>query len=94
MDDRVKAGDERRNDDQHHYRNHHAKPVKPPKRVSPSWREYGYKLTPGKPFVRYGIEQQAEIVRHWFLSVQGTAPAGDGSHSEYASLLPFGVGVT
>jgi hypothetical protein len=52
---------------------------------------YGYRLTPGKPFERYGIEQQAEIIRHWFLSVQGTAPAGDGSHDDYASLLPFGA---
>src|SRR6201996_1794275 len=25
---------------------------------------YAYVLTPGKPFDRYGIEQQAEIVRH------------------------------
>jgi hypothetical protein len=29
---------------------------------------YAYQLTPGKPFARYGIEQQAEIVRHRFLA--------------------------
>lgn len=29
---------------------------------------YAYRLVPGKPFSRYGIEQQAEIVRHRFLA--------------------------
>ena len=32
---------------------------------------YGYQLEPGKPFTRYGIEQQAEIVRHRFLAERG-----------------------
>ena len=32
---------------------------------------YDYDLTPGKPFSRYGIEQQAEIVRHRFLADRG-----------------------
>lgn len=32
---------------------------------------YAYRLTPGKPFGRYGIEQQAEIVRHRFLADRG-----------------------
>ncbi|HEV2596560.1 MAG TPA: vgr related protein [Sphingomicrobium sp.] len=32
---------------------------------------YAYRLTPGKPFSRYGIEQQAEIVRHRFLADRG-----------------------
>ena len=38
---------------------------------------YRYKLVPGRPFGRYGLEQQAEIVRHIFLSSRGanvTAP--------------------
>jgi hypothetical protein len=34
---------------------------------------YAYRLTPGKPFSGYGIEQQAEIVRHRFLSERGMA---------------------
>jgi hypothetical protein len=34
---------------------------------------YAYRLTPGKPFARYGIEQQAEIVRHRFLADRGVA---------------------
>ena len=46
---------------------------------------YAFDLKPGKPFRRYGIEQQAEIVRHRFLADRGVAvqpnPAG--------SLLPF-----
>jgi hypothetical protein len=32
---------------------------------------YDYSLTPGKTFERYGIEQQAEIVRHRFLADRG-----------------------
>lgn len=46
---------------------------------------YRYALEPGKPFRRYGIEQQAEIVRHVFLAQYGArvdAPP--------RSLLPFG----
>jgi len=46
---------------------------------------YDYALTPGKPFNRYGLEQQAEIVRHVFLAKQGAilGPAPP------ASILPF-----
>jgi hypothetical protein len=32
---------------------------------------YDYALEPGKPFRRYGIEQQAEIVKHRFLADRG-----------------------
>jgi hypothetical protein len=32
---------------------------------------YRYRLEPGKPFSRYGLEQQAEIVRHRFLADHG-----------------------
>jgi len=34
---------------------------------------YDYRLVPGKPFAHYGIEQQAEIVRHRFLADRGGA---------------------
>ena len=34
---------------------------------------YQYELQPGRPFERYGIEQQAEIVRHRFLADRGAA---------------------
>ena len=32
---------------------------------------YDYVLEPGKPFSRYGLEQQAEIVTHRFLADRG-----------------------
>ena len=48
---------------------------------------YSYRFEPGKPFNRYGLEQQAEIVAHRFLADRGVAidqcPPGD--------LLPFGA---
>lgn len=34
---------------------------------------YAYELKPGKPFQRYGLEQQAEIVRHRFLADRGVS---------------------
>jgi hypothetical protein len=51
---------------------------------------YSYKLIEGRPFGRYGLEQQAEMIRHRFLAQRGhrTAtliPPG---------LLPFNVSVT
>jgi hypothetical protein len=36
---------------------------------------YAYELRPGKPFYRYGLEQQAEIVRHRYLADRGVALA-------------------
>ena len=47
---------------------------------------YGYQLVPGRPFGRYGLEQQAEIVRHIFL-------ARNGGHPPIVpptDILPFG----
>jgi hypothetical protein len=35
---------------------------------------YSYLLEDGRPFARYGLEQQAEIVRHRFLSDRGARP--------------------
>jgi hypothetical protein len=35
---------------------------------------YGYCLKADKPFDRYGLEQQAEIVRHRFLADHGGCP--------------------
>ena len=46
---------------------------------------YSYELKPGKPFESYGIEQQAEIVRHRFLADRG-APTSDPPPPE---LLDF-----
>lgn len=53
---------------------------------------YGYDIAPGKPFRRYGLEQQAEIVRHAFLMRQGTKVEGKPRLAVYEALLPFGKG--
>ena len=37
---------------------------------------YGYDLEPGRRFEDYGLEQQAEIVRHRFLADRGASSAG------------------
>ena len=50
---------------------------------------YGYALHPGRPLHRYGIEQQAEIVRHAFLLRRGCPVPGAPGLSSYESLLPF-----
>ncbi len=50
---------------------------------------YGYALKPGQRFEDYGLEQQAEIVRHFFLIGQGRVVPGAPPLSQYRSLLPF-----
>ncbi|HEY0270166.1 MAG TPA: vgr related protein [Sphingomonas sp.] len=45
---------------------------------------YAYRLTPGKPFARYGVEQQAEIVAHAFRARLIGAP-----WPPLEALLPF-----
>ena len=49
---------------------------------------YRYRLVPGRPFGRYGLEQQAEIVRHRFLADRGARPEVVPPRA----LLPFGNG--
>ncbi len=53
------------------------------------WCRYDYALKPGWTLARYGIEQQAEIVRHAFLLRQGAKVAGVPDASPYAAILPF-----
>lgn len=50
---------------------------------------YEYQFVPGKPFARYGIEQQAEIVRHAMLLRRGIAVKGKPGRDAYEALLPF-----
>ncbi|WP_225007789.1 vgr related protein [Novosphingobium percolationis] len=50
---------------------------------------YDYRFVPGKPFGAYGIEQQAEIVRHWFLARHGFRHDHAPSHEAFARLIPF-----
>lgn len=56
---------------------------------------YDYSLKPGWPLERYGLEQQAEIVRHAFLLSRGLAVAGAPPLATYQQILPFrdGTGV-
>lgn len=53
---------------------------------------YSYSLKPGWPLERYGLEQQAEIVRHTFLLRQGETIAGAPPLESYEAILPFKAG--
>ena len=50
---------------------------------------YAYRLVPGRPFKAYGIEQQAEIVRHAFLLGSGAQLPGAPPLQELEALIPF-----
>lgn len=50
---------------------------------------YAYQFEPGRPLARYGIEQQAEIVRHAFLLMCGERVAGAAELAHYCIVLPF-----
>jgi hypothetical protein len=50
---------------------------------------YSYVLKPGWPLHRYGLEQQAEIVRHAFLLRQGAQVPGAPPLGQYETILPF-----
>ncbi len=51
--------------------------------------KYGYSLKPGQPFARYGIEQQAEIVKHAFWLRHGAKLAGVADKSAFELLVNF-----
>jgi hypothetical protein len=50
---------------------------------------YRYRLVPGRPFGRYGLEQQAEIVRHLFLLRHGATPLCAPPLEALEKLVPF-----
>lgn len=50
---------------------------------------YAYALKPGQPLTAYGIEQQAEIIRHAFLLRNGTALPGVTDAKAYERLVDF-----
>jgi hypothetical protein len=52
---------------------------------------YAYSLKPGWPLARYGLEQQAEIVRHYWLLTQGKVIAGAPGVEAYRAILPFPI---
>ncbi|MFN2100684.1 vgr related protein [Altererythrobacter sp. MF3-039] len=56
------------------------------------WARYHYSLKPGWPLTRYGIEQQAEIVKHAFLLRNGIKLAGVADKSAYDVLVSFPEG--
>lgn len=52
---------------------------------------YDYAIRPGLPLHRYGIEQQAEIVRHAFMIRRGARVIGAPALACYEEILPFGT---
>lgn len=52
---------------------------------------YDYVLKPGWSLTQYGLEQQAEIVRHAFLLREGELVAGAASLDAYRKILPFSM---
>lgn len=50
---------------------------------------YDYALKPGQPLSAYGIEQQAEIVKHSFWLRHGARIPGVGDKSAYDVLVRF-----
>ena len=50
-------------------------------------RRYRYRLQRGKPFRRYGLEQQCEIVRDYFLVCNRREP--ESGVEMYEEILPF-----
>ncbi len=50
---------------------------------------YAYGLKPGWPLHRYGLEQQAEIVRHVFMLRGGRSFPGAPPLAQLESILPF-----
>jgi hypothetical protein len=52
---------------------------------------YAYSLKPGWPLARYGLEQQAEIVKHAFWLREGLPVPGAPPLEQYRGILPFGA---
>ena len=50
---------------------------------------YRYTFVEGQPFDRFGIEQQAVIVRQWFMAKRGHPSPGAPSLTELNSVVPF-----
>lgn len=50
---------------------------------------YEYALKPGLTLTQYGLEQQAEIVRHVFMMRSGEKVPGAPPLKQYDGILPF-----
>lgn len=66
----------------------HQKGICLPLRRHPFCR-YDYAIRPGLPFERYGLEQQAELVRHYFMLREGGHVPGAAPLSTYREIIPF-----
>ena len=53
---------------------------------------YAYRHEPGRPFDRYGIEPQGELVRHAFMARLGQPGPGAPPLAALNALLPFPSG--
>jgi hypothetical protein len=53
---------------------------------------YDYRLVPGWPLERYGLEQQAEIVRHAWMLREGRPAPGRTDRDAYDRLLADAFG--
>lgn len=53
------------------------------------WCSYDYAIRPGWRLADYGIEQQAEIVRHAFMQREGAQVPGAPNCDVYRQILPF-----
>lgn len=53
------------------------------------WCRYDYSLKPGWKLEKYGIEQQAEIVKHAFWLRNGLAVPGAPAVETYDGILTF-----
>lgn len=53
------------------------------------WARYDYSLKPGWTLAQYGLEQQAEIVRHLFLLRSGGSVVGAPPLAVYEQLVRF-----
>ena len=52
---------------------------------------YAYNFEPGRRFGLYGLEQQAELVRHAFMAKAGRPAAGAPALTALSQVLPFQV---
>jgi hypothetical protein len=50
---------------------------------------YAYRFDQGRPFLGYGLEQQAELVRHAFLQRRGIRPVKAADLADLEGILPF-----
>ena len=55
----------------------------------PPWARYDYTFASGRPFARYGIEQQAMLVQHAFMLRRGATIPEAPPLAELEAILPF-----